>query len=265
MQEHTDFEGDFKAFANLRIDDERLLGDQRWRTVVLGNAEYFADTYQLDYAYIGGQTGPVLLTADGLNINPFVGGGVSSLQNDYYFSEAFVGATATGYLNGAYQTVRFTTGYRTFDQSASMTNGFYADLIGRFSNPYVFNNSDVLVFIPHARWSSVGGADLGFDSLKPGEFFEYGAGAMYYDQVADWLTLGVGFDAEQTLYSDYATSSGDDRQDWTLTPIASAVFNGALGFQSDIALDYRYKWNDSNDDQYDYGNHIITARAVTRF
>lgn len=269
LQLNNDFEGDLKGLATLVVEDERRLGDQRWRTVVLGNAEYFTDTYELNYGYLGAQTGPVVKTVGGVEINPFIGGGVSSLENDYYFSEGMVGATFKGYLGGAYQTVRISGGYRSFNESQNedMSDGFYADAIGRFSRPGVFSDNDVVVFLPHLRWSSVGGADLGFgfDTLAPGKFFEWGAGAMYYNDVADWLTLGVGFDAEQTLYSDYQTSTGDSRTDWTLTPIASAVFNNALGYQSDLALDYRYDWNHSNDDYYDYGNHIFEARVVTRF
>jgi len=263
----SDFEGDFKAFANLRVEDERMFGDQRWRTVVIGNAEYYADTYELDYGYIGGQTGPMYETAGGIHIDPFIGGGASTLDHAYYFSEAFAGFTTGGYLDGAYQLLRVSAGYRSFGPDQVSTNGFFADAIGRISKPAVFNNSDVLVFLPHVRWSGVGGTDLGYgpNDLKPGKYFEWGAGVMYYNQVADWLTLGAGLNIEQTLYSEYESLPDSNRNDWTFTPVASAVFNGALGFQSDIALDYRYDWNQSSDPYYDYGNHNLTARVVTRF
>ncbi|MCX5497559.1 tetratricopeptide repeat protein [Kaistia dalseonensis] len=269
LQYNTDFQGDFKALATVVVEDERRLGDQRWRTVVLGNAEYFADTYELDYGYLGAQTGPMIETVGGVTINPFIGGGVSSLENDYYFSEGLVGASFKGYLGGAYQTLRVSAGYRSFNDTEfpDMSDGFFADAIARISRPSVITDNDVLVFIPHVRWSAVGGADLGFgiDTLQPGKFFEWGAGFMYYDDVVDWLTLGIGFDAQQTIYGNYQTIDGNDRQDWTLTPIASAVFNNALGYQTDLALDYRFDWNHSNDDYYDYGNHIFEARVVTRF
>ena len=48
-------------------------------------------------------------------------------------------------------------------------------------------------------------------------------------------------------------------------PLLSAVFNRALGMQTDLALDYRFQWNVSNDDAADFENHIFTARVVTRF
>lgn len=263
----SDFENDLKAFANLRVEDERNLGDQRWRTVLLGNIEYYSDTYELDYGYFGGQTGPMYETAGGVHIDPFIGGGVSSLENAYYFTEGFAGFTTSGYLNGAYQILRVSGGYRTFAEDQVSTNGFFADAIARISRPAVLTDSDVLVFVPHVRWSAVGGTDIGYgpNDLKPGKYLEWGGGVMYYDQVADWLTLGAGFNIEQTLYSDYETIEGSDRTDWTFTPAASAVFNGALGFQSDLAFDYRYDWNESNDSYYDYGNHVVTARVVTRF
>lgn len=268
LQRHTDLESSLKAFANAVIDDERRFGDTRWRTLITGNAEYFSDVSDLDYAYLGAVTGPVLDVSTRLTVNPFAGGGVSLLDNSYYYSEAIAGMQFEGYLQGAYQLMRVRTGYRSFGDQSVATDGFYADAIARWSIPGVATDDDVLVLTPHVRWSGIDGIDIGPDPddiIKPGRYFAWGGRVDYYKKVADWLTLGAGVDVTQTLYRDLYTPDGDKRDDVLVEPILSAVFNRALGMQTDLAFDYRFQWNDSNDENRDFENHIVTARIVTRF
>ena len=270
LQRHSDLESSLKAYVAGRVEDERRLGDTRWRTLLLGNAEYFSDVSQLDYGYLGGVTGPILPVGAQLSVNPFAGGGVSFLDNAYYYSEAIAGMQFEGYLQGAYQLLRVRGGYRSFGDQSISTDGFYADVVGRWALPQVVQDSDVFVFTPHARWSGIGGIDvtntsLGPDDIKPGDYVSWGARFEYFNQVADWLTLGGGVDVTQTLYSNLYAPDGDKRDDVMIEPLLSAVFNRALGMQTDIALDYRYQWNQSNDEQAEFGNHIAMARVVTRF
>jgi hypothetical protein len=268
LQRNTDLESSLKAFANAVIDDERRFGDTRWRTLITGNAEYFSDVSDLDYGYLGGVTGPVLDVSTRLTVNPFAGGGVSMLDNSYYYSEAIAGMQFEGYLQGAYQLMRVRTGYRSFGDQSVSTDGFYADAIARWSVPAVASDDDVLVLTPHVRWSGIDGLDISPDPddiIKPGRYFAWGGRVDYYKKVADWLTLGAGVDVTQTLYRDLYAPDGDKRDDVLVEPILSAVFNRALGMQTDLAFDYRFQWNDSNDEDRDFENHILTARIVTRF
>lgn len=270
LQRHDDLESSLKAYAAGRIEDERRFGDTRWRTLLTGNAEYFSDVSELDYGYLGGVTGPILPVGTRLSVNPFAGGGVSFLDNAYYYSEAIAGMQFEGYLQGAYQLVRLRGGYRSFGDQSVSTDGFYADIVGRWAWPQLVNDQDVFVFTPHARWSGIGGLDvtntaLGPDDIKPGDYFAWGGRFEYFNQVADWLTLGAGVDVTQTLYNNLYTADGDKRDDVMIEPLLSAVFNRALGMQTDLALDYRFQWNQSNDEEADFGNHIVTARVVTRF
>lgn len=268
LQRHTDLESSLKAYANAVIDDERRFGDTRWRTLITGNVEYFSDVSDLDYGYVGAVTGPVLDVSTRLTVNPFAGGGVSMLDNSYYYSEAIAGMQFEGFLQGAYQLMRIRTGYRGFGDQSMSTDGFYADAIARWSLPAVATDDDVLVLTPHVRWSGIDGIDFGPDPddiIKPGRYFAWGGRVDYYWKVEDWLTLGAGVDVTQTLYSDLYTPDGGKRDDVLVEPIASAVFNRALGMQTDLAFDYRFQWNDSNDEDRDFENHILTARVVTRF
>ncbi|BCP52726.1 hypothetical protein K32_13430 [Kaistia sp. 32K] len=267
LQRHTDLESSLKAFANARIEDERRFGDTRWRTLITGNAEYFNNVSELDYAYFGAVSGPLLPVSPRLTINPFAGGGVSALDNAYYYSEAIAGMQFEGYLQGAYQLMRVRAGYRDFGDQSVSTDGFYADAVARWAIPAVATLDDVLVFTPHARWSGIGGIDVGPgpDDIKPGEYSQWGARVEYFNKVADWLTLGGGVDVTQTLYRKLYAPDGDKRDDVMIEPLLSAVFNRALGMQTDLALDYRFQWNQSNDENRDFENHILTARVVTRF
>jgi hypothetical protein len=268
LQRNTDLESSLKAYANAVIDDERRFGDARWRTLVTGNIEYFADVSDLDYGYLGAVTGPVLDLSTRLTVNPFAGGGVSMLDGSYYYSEAIAGMQFEGYLQGAYQLLRVRTGYRNFGDQSLSSDGFYADAIARWSLPAVATDDDVLVLTPHVRWSDIDGIDFGpgpDDVIKPGRYFAWGGRVDYYWKVEDWLTLGAGLDVTQTLYRDLYVPGGDKRDDVLIEPIASAVFNRALGMQTDLALDYRFQWNESNDANREFENHIVTARVVTRF
>lgn len=270
LQRHSDLEGSLKAYAAGRVEDERRFGDTRWRTLISGNAEYFSDVSQLDYGYLGGVTGPILPVGTQVTVNPFAGGGVSFLDNAYYYSEAIAGMQFEGYLQGAYQLLRLRGGYRSFDDQSVSTNGFYADIVARWALPQVINQNDVFVITPHGRWSGIGGVEvsngtIGPDDIKPGNYVAWGSRFEYFNQVADWLTLGAGVDLTQTFYSDLYTPDDDKRVDVMIEPLLSAVFTRAFGMQSDLALDYRFQWNESNDEQADFGNHIVTARVVTRF
>ncbi|WEK52494.1 MAG: porin family protein [Candidatus Kaistia colombiensis] len=270
LQRHSDLEGSLKAYAAGRIEDERRIGDTRWRTLLLGNAEYFGDVSALNFGYLGGVTGPILPAGSKVTVNPFVGGGISSLDNAYYYSEAIAGLQFEGYLQGAYQLARLRGGYRSFGDQSFSTDGFYADFVWRWALPQVVNQDDVLVITPHARWSDIGGVDIsnnvfGPNDIKPGDYVSWGARFEYFNQVADWLTLGGGVDVTQTLYSRLYTPDGGKRDDVLIEPLLSAVFNRAFGMQSDLAFDYRFQWNQSNDEERDFGNHILTARVVTRF
>lgn len=268
LQRNTDLESSLKAYANAVIDDERRFGDTRWRTLTTGNLEYFTDVSDLDYGYLGAVTGPIYDLSPRLTVNPFAGGGISLLDNSYYYSEAIAGMQFEGYLQGAYQLMRVRTGYRSFGDQSVSSDGFYADAIARWSVPTVVTDDDVLVLTPHVRWSNIDGIDIGPDPddiIKPGRYFAWGGRVDYYWKVEDWLTLGAGLDVTQTLYRDLYTPDGDKRDDVLIEPIASAVFNRALGMQTDLAFDYRFQWNDSNDADRDFENHIVTARIVTRF
>lgn len=270
LQRHDDLEGSLKAYAAGRIEDERRFGDTRWRTLLTGNAEYFSDVSELDYGYLGGVTGPLLPVATNLTINPFAGGGVSFLDNAYYYSEAIAGMQFEGSLQGAYQLLRVRGGYRSFGDQSFSTDGFYADIVGRWVAPDVLDQGDAFVFTPHGRWSDIGGLNItsvsfGPDDIKPGAYVSWGARFEYFNKVADWLTLGGGVDVTQTLYTDLLAADGDKRDDVLIEPLLSAVFNRALGMQTDLAFDYRFQWNESNDTEAEFENHIFTARVVTRF
>lgn len=265
-------DGDTKAFANLRIEDERRLGDIRWRTEATADVEYFNQTDIIDSAYLGVLTGPLFDLGTRVTAHPFIGGGMATSDQDFdrYFSEAVVGVSFEGYLEGAYQQLRLKAGYRDYaDTFDSVSDGYYVDAVAKWTKPDLLTSADALVLTPHLRWSDIDASDESYsyaDLYKPGRYVEYGAKLQYFDQVADWLTLGAGIGVEATDYAhndNYYTDT--QRRDVVISPMASVVFNKIFGVQSDLAVDYRYDWNRSNLDYYDYGNNIVTAKVVTRF
>lgn len=264
---------DTKEFVNLRISDERRLGDIRWRTEVNANAEFFNQTDILDTAYIGATTGPLLDFGSRITVHPFVGGGTSTMnsQFNHYFSEAVAGASFEGYLEGAYQQLTVKAGYRDYSDSFyTIGDGYYVDAIAKLTRPGVFTENDAFVVTPHVRWSDIDDpsgyyGDPFYDDDQPGRYLAYGVKLQYFNQVADWLTLGIGVGIQETDYTDDLYYMDAGRRDVLLSPMASIVFNKLFGAQSDLSIDYRHDSNQSNLDYYGYDNNVVTAKVITRF
>lgn len=58
--------------------------------------------------------------------------------------------------------------------------------------------------------------------------------------------------------------NGDNRNDVTMRPGLNVLFKDVLGPQTGVRFDYNYEYNDSNDPDHDYDNHILGLSFITR-
>lgn len=267
-----DEDDDVRGFVNVRMQDERRLGDTRWRTIVSAGGDLYAETDVLNYGFLSATTGPVVdLGSSRIAVNPFVGTTVTGLDEDLYYTEAVAGAQFEGYLEGAYQSFRIRAGYRAYDETWASEDGFWADASAKISLADLVGTGDVLIFSPTVRWNDFGGTTVGTCGycieVTPGNYWQVGAKLEYYRDLADWLTVGAGVGIRQTWYNDQIAIEevGLDRDDFLVSPTASVILHDLLAAQTDFKVDYRYDHNDSNQDSRDYENHTVSAKVVTRF
>lgn len=254
---------DWTFYAKGRVRDERNWFGRRWRTTATAYADTHAESQNLDYAVALFDIGPILdLNGTFLAARPFVGAAVSSLGGQYYYSEANIGASVEGYLDGAYQWARIRAGYRDFGNFTS-TQGFYAEASGHWAHKDIFGDHDVFWVEPWVRWSGIGGNGFevdgaAFTKVTPGRYIAGGAKFEYDNKVNEWLTVGASFRLSERDY-DFG-----GRRDFLIAPGAALVFNNIFSPQTDIRIEYEFQHNDSNQAAHDYDNHAVTFALVAR-
>lgn len=263
LREPLPVAADVIGYGSVRVRDERPLGALRWRTILGGYGELHARETQLNYGTLSAETGPLIdLGASMMTFRPAAGGAVAAFDGRFYYWDLNASGTLEGYLQGAYQWMRVRAGYRQYDSSFTSDDGFYADLTGRLSRNDIFHEGDVASVSPWLRWSAINGdPDNGAEEFAPGRYIGYGATFEYSKIINEWLTAAASFRVGERLFADIG---GGARRDLTLAPGASLIFTNVLGIQTDVRLDYRYEWNDSNDNDHDWQNHTVKLGVVVR-
>jgi hypothetical protein len=261
---------ELQLFGNLALTDERALGDRRWRTVGRLNAVWHGEQRDLNYGYAGGFTGPLIDLGANSLVHAALGGGVSSFGGRLFYTEALANLTFEAGARGATQTLRLRGAYRTYDPFWVSTQGFWADLTGRFIWPQV-QSGGALIVTPWLRWTDVGGTALtGFDfdpiAVTPGRYVEAGARAEYLHDITNRLSAGLNVTGSVRRYtSDVVPFTTTNRQDVTFSPGAALVLSHLHSGTTDIRLRYNFIINDSNDDDHDYRDHIVALSVGTKF
>lgn len=253
------------VFARATVVDERGFFGRRWRSVLNAELEHTPDIDELDYAFLGAQTGPLYRAGPHLAVLPAVGGGVAALGGDFYFSEANLGVTIEGRSNDFSYWWRLRGGWRDYDDDLTADNGPYAEMIGGVTAPQFLSDRGTFVFVPWVRWSDVEGSAFDFfDEYAPGQYLEYGADVEYRHRVSDHLILGAGVRVRERDYEN-TTVGPDTRSDTYVAPNASIVLTRMLPCACDIKLRYQHRENDSNDPTADYDADQVSLSLIGRF
>lgn len=254
---------DALGYGSFRLKDERAGNLYRWRTNLNLYGEAYSTQSEMNYASISGDVGPIVdIKGTNMSVRPGIGAGTAWFDGRSYYWDVNGTALFEGYLNGAYQWLRFRGGYRQYDPSFTSGQGGYFDVTGRFAVQDVFHDRDSLSVSPWFRWSGINGLpDNGSLDFATGLYIEGGANFEYAKAISDRLSASLNVKVSDRLYNDIGTGS---RQDWYVAPGASLVFKNLFGPQGDLRLDYKYEWNNSNMADHTWQNQSATIAVVFR-
>lgn len=259
---------ELQGYGSLSLRDERNLGTTRWRTTGGLAGQIHQKNGDLDYAHVGGETGPVIDLWPGLSVAPALGGAAAYFNDRFYYAEGAASATFESNLDGAYRALRLRGAYRSYDDFYPTQNGFYFEARGRLATPGVFGEGSVGIVSPYILWSDIKGKVVNalITEIQPGAYFEYGARFEAYKNITDWLTIGANFAVAKRDYrNDVVVATGVTREDVIFSPGATVLFPGLFGFNRDLRLDYKYLSDQSNDPTKTFHDHLISAAFVARF
>ena len=251
-------------YGRAMIADEREIGGRRWRSLLNLTLEDNDEFEDLNYGYLGAQTGPIFYVAPHIAAIPAVGVGVSMLADEHYFSEAYASLTIEGRATGVSYWARARGGYREFAENDDIwwvgpvsDNGTFFELQGGITKPHLLHERDTLTVQPFARWSSIDGDMFSF---APGSYTEYGVDVNYNYQLTDHVQLSAGAFLREREFDGY------ERNDTYVAPQVSVTLQRLLPCDCDVRLQYRTRENDSSEDFiYSYDAEQITFGLTTRF
>jgi hypothetical protein len=256
------------ALGSIAMHDDRYWGNTAWQTDALAQVNIIFNNDNLNYGFLGIETGPVFDTGSWFTVHPALAVSTSHFDHSNFYNEAMGSVTLEGVTGGANQVVRFKAGFRDYGSRFTSDSGWFAQANARWSIPHIFGPHDVVVFSPWIRWSDIeGGVPITInDEAAPGRYWEYAADIAYYTPLSDWMVLGVNLTVAQRDYRDPGLfSGGDDRSDTLVAPGATLIFKHVFSYQTDLRLSYRHKDNDSNDKFREYEDDIVTLNIDTRF
>jgi hypothetical protein len=251
------------------LQDERNLNGTRWRTSGALFGQVNSRYGELNYAYAGGESGPVFYWLPGLSISPALGAAAAYFSDRFYYGEGSGSLTFEGSQDNIFRALRLRAAYRSYDDYFPSQQGWYYEARGRISAPNVFGERTLVAFSPWFVWSDISGTVTNalIQEIQPGAYSEWGAKVEVYKNLTDWLVVGASFSASRRDYrNDFVVSAlGEKRHDTLLLPGVMVLFKGFFWQQADLRLDYRYLRNNSNDPTKEFDDHLVSAAAVMKF
>lgn len=255
-------------YGKLMVANESEFLGRRWRSILNLAIERTPDIQELDYDYIGAQTGPIFYAGPHVAVLPAIGASVAWLDGDLYYDELNASVMVEGRITGASYWARLRGGYRNYDPDPNLffdtvtEEGAYVELQGGLTKPHLFAERDALLVAPSIKWSDIDGSIFSFglfEDFAPGKYVEYSVDVNYNYQLTDHLQASVGALVRER---DFTHSS---RSDSYVSPQASVTLQNALPCECDLRLQYRYRDNDSNDFFADYSADQVSLSLLARF
>ena len=261
--------GAFDARILLR-NEGRLFG-RRWRSngQVFGNV--YAGVRDIDFGYIGGDTGPLINVGSGWRIRPAFGAAFSGLDYRPFNAEL------SGLLNiepvdgGAFQRLdlRFSYNFFGFGGFDEGRDGFIVEVAPRFVVPNLGRKGASLSIRPDYRYNGATGLEpnnlITAGDLFPERFHQIGIRSEYFIPVFNSrVYAGITFTGAYRFFDSDVPNEDKTRQDFLLAPGAQLVVPRLFSNRHDLVLAYRYERNLSNSGLENYQNHVVGLRSVWR-
>ena len=260
---------DGSLYGRLQANDERRIGDIRWRSEADAYANWHTQFRDINFGTAGARGGPVFELGNGLRINPFVGGSYAWLNKQSFYTEATAGMTLEIESEQALKSVSVRWGYQFVGEDFSTRDGTFVEVSPRFVvNSLMFERS-IAVFSPYWRYSGVfGSGPAGIDPRSepfPARNHQLGARGDYFVTLFANVTLGVGGIYEYRHYFETVTDKSKNRRDHVVSPSAQVIVAGLVGGKADLIFSYSFEHRNSNDQPQLYDNHTAGAKILWRF
>ena len=262
-------EGDVTLDAAMHVFDERTLGSRRWRSEVYGQAQIQGDVSDISAGSVAAWTGPVFDLNAKTRLHVAPGATAAWLDGRRLYTDATMRFTFERVARGLSQSVSAKFAYRDTNDFFRGSDGFIAQLSGRFQFKNVARRGDRIYVLPRVRYSGPTGSGPGrvfSRPLFPGDFVESGGRVAYFVPIRGGKAyFGAGFSTYLRHYDQTVAFGTAKREDTQIEPTAHLVFPHVFGRNLDLRIDYRYEENFSNDNTEDFENHVIGGRVVKRF
>jgi hypothetical protein len=222
----------------------------------------------LNYGYVGGVTGPVFDFLPGTSIHIGAGGGVSALDQRWYYSEALATATVFTHTDSVFQSLDVRWGYRDYNDAFPSTSGSFVDVRAKFAFRDVLNTPALLIATPWARWSDVGGTTTTvlLTEIQPGAYSEWGGRLELVAPVAEGVFMGpTGVLFDRYYRTDLVAGTTTHRHDTIFGPGVLVWIPHAVSYQTGLKFEYQYLNDKSNDPTRRFVDHLFTGSMVSRF
>lgn len=255
----------------LGVEDQRTISGFRLKSLADAQIRAHVNERDLTQANLFGWTGPVFTLAPATELHVAGGGGGVYLDDGLLYGEASSRITLSTLHDGLEQSLELYVAWReVFEDDDSAGDGVFVSLSAELSSANVLLTDDFVFLKPRLRYSEpVADRDDVSVFDEPNfatDFFDYGLRAAYFSPVIeDVARVGAGIGIYDRIFGQNVALGSSDRRDLRIEPTAHLVFPNVVGRSGDVRVDYRFQFNESNDEAEDFTNHVVGARLVWRF
>lgn len=256
---------DVAAVATFRIDDDRRLGSQLWRSALQAYGDVHAGSSDTDFLYGTFLTGPVFILDNGWRLHPALTTEIGALRYDFLFWALGLVAELemrdTGPLRSVTAGVSYADFARRNDSDVFDTgngrDGAVLGLRALLAWDNVFSGNDSVSLRPGIVWNGADGEGRRFRFLQAGINLAYMIGLGSFDSGSGELYLAPEITAQYRDYAGREPYRDKDRADWRIAPGAKLI---ATHGNATFVLSYLYDRNFSNYDAEDTGTASLPSR-----
>ena len=212
-----------------------------------------AGSRDLDFGYIGANTGPLINLPNNLRLRPAIGAAFSWLDRRVLFTELSVLFNLEAQNSGAFQRLDVRLSYDFIGPTfATSRDGFVIDVAPRFVFPNLARQGDAVTVRPRYFFNGATGREAN-DSLVQGDIFperyhQAGIEASYFAPVFNGrLFAGPTIETNVRFYRSNKPASNSRRRDFYIRPGAQLVVPNAFRKGHTLVFRYQFEKNISND------------------
>ncbi len=265
LDEQRSEDSDIAGLALLRIEDERVLFGQRWKSRANAQGRLYRTFGDGTLGYVGLDTGPVLPVGDWGEVRPLAGIEHARLKAGPLFSSVYGGAEVGLRDAGPLRGVEGIVSYADFSNQFPGRDGFLLRLRPQLTWTGLLTGGDRLTMEPEVTYNAATGEDHQF------RYWSLGAAAFYAAPIsgpfAGFQQIHAGPEAtfEHRRYAGHAAGQDEDRRDWRLSPGLRLIGSGFLEQDLSVVVRYYVDNNRSNEADKEYSNHTVSLVVYRRF